>query len=342
MAEFAQQLLTSHPDEASRAFVPLVSLLTEPARRGGGRRRHPAGPPTRAHRGCRAPGDHVQRVRHDDQSARPAASRARRRRSQLWDLVFHGIAPPEWRHQSKKRQMSLVGFMQAGNVTVYAGSWRHPATEHGFLDAGLLPEARPHPRGRLLRPDVLRRPPGHARHLRRFGGRGGATRRPPGEARPEHRARGRRRRHAAHRPRRDVLDDVLLAVPRRPDLRHPRPPLRRPGRVERRHVGERQRGAELRREASTSATTPATTAPTSSSRRPPGCGTPGTTTRSCSTARAARSPIPTRCTSSSYEGEWFQRPRPAHRAALAAGPARAAAGGLVGPRAATSRRAGPS
>jgi FMN-dependent oxidoreductase (nitrilotriacetate monooxygenase family) len=29
--------------------------------------------------------------------------------------------------------MSLVGFMQAGNVTVYSGSWRHPATEHGFL-----------------------------------------------------------------------------------------------------------------------------------------------------------------------------------------------------------------
>jgi hypothetical protein len=33
------------------------------------------------------------------------------------------------------RQMSLVGFMQAGSTTVYAGSWRHPATEHGFLDA---------------------------------------------------------------------------------------------------------------------------------------------------------------------------------------------------------------
>jgi FMN-dependent oxidoreductase (nitrilotriacetate monooxygenase family) len=31
--------------------------------------------------------------------------------------------------------MSLVGFMQAGNVTVYAGSWRHPTTEHGFLTA---------------------------------------------------------------------------------------------------------------------------------------------------------------------------------------------------------------
>jgi FMN-dependent oxidoreductase (nitrilotriacetate monooxygenase family) len=34
------------------------------------------------------------------------------------------------------RQMSLVGFMQAGSTSVYAGSWRHPATEHGFLTAG--------------------------------------------------------------------------------------------------------------------------------------------------------------------------------------------------------------
>jgi len=32
------------------------------------------------------------------------------------------------------RQMSLVGFMQAGNTTVYAGAWRYPATELGFLD----------------------------------------------------------------------------------------------------------------------------------------------------------------------------------------------------------------
>ena len=35
-----------------------------------------------------------------------------------------------------RRQMSLVAFMQAGNASVYAGSWRHPATEHGFLTAG--------------------------------------------------------------------------------------------------------------------------------------------------------------------------------------------------------------
>lgn len=35
-----------------------------------------------------------------------------------------------------RRQMALVGFMQAGNVTVYSESWRHPATEHCFLTAG--------------------------------------------------------------------------------------------------------------------------------------------------------------------------------------------------------------
>lgn len=31
--------------------------------------------------------------------------------------------------------MSLVAFMQAGSTSVYAGSWRHPATEHRYLDA---------------------------------------------------------------------------------------------------------------------------------------------------------------------------------------------------------------
>lgn len=31
--------------------------------------------------------------------------------------------------------MALVAFLQAGNASVYAGSWRHPATEHGYLDA---------------------------------------------------------------------------------------------------------------------------------------------------------------------------------------------------------------
>lgn len=31
--------------------------------------------------------------------------------------------------------MALVAFMQAGNASVYAGSWRFPSTEHRFLDA---------------------------------------------------------------------------------------------------------------------------------------------------------------------------------------------------------------
>ena len=32
-----------------------------------------------------------------------------------------------------ERQMTLVGFMQAGNVTVYSGSWRYPSADLGFL-----------------------------------------------------------------------------------------------------------------------------------------------------------------------------------------------------------------
>ena len=34
----------------------------------------------------------------------------------------------------RKDHMALVAFMQAGSTSVYAGSWRHPATEHGYLD----------------------------------------------------------------------------------------------------------------------------------------------------------------------------------------------------------------
>lgn len=32
-----------------------------------------------------------------------------------------------------ERQMTLVGFMQAGNVTVYSGSWRYPSADLDFL-----------------------------------------------------------------------------------------------------------------------------------------------------------------------------------------------------------------
>jgi FMN-dependent oxidoreductase (nitrilotriacetate monooxygenase family) len=36
---------------------------------------------------------------------------------------------------TRSDKMALVAFMQAGSTSVYAGSWRHPATEHGYLDA---------------------------------------------------------------------------------------------------------------------------------------------------------------------------------------------------------------
>ena len=36
----------------------------------------------------------------------------------------------------RKRRMTLVGFMQAGNVTVYSGSWRYPSADLSFLDLG--------------------------------------------------------------------------------------------------------------------------------------------------------------------------------------------------------------
>ncbi|MER5915165.1 LLM class flavin-dependent oxidoreductase [Streptomyces sp. NPDC001982] len=42
-------------------------------------------------------------------------------------------------------QLALVAFMQAGNTSVYAGSWRHPATEHRYLDASYYADL-----GRLL------------------------------------------------------------------------------------------------------------------------------------------------------------------------------------------------
>ncbi len=209
-----------------------------------------------------------------------------------------------------KRQMSLVGFMQAGSTTVYAGSWRHPATEHGFLDASYYQKlGRTLEEGcfdmmffddRLAMPGIYGGSVAEAVRLRG----------PAGQARPQHRARRRGRRPPIDRPRRHLLDHLLLALPRGPHLRHPRPPVRRPGGLERGHLGQRQRGPELRRSTSTSTTTPATTGPTSSSRRPPGCGTPGRTTPWCSTGPAASFADPDKVHELNYEGEWFRSAGP--------------------------------
>jgi hypothetical protein len=48
---------------------------------------------------------------------------------EISDVTFLGMA------DRRKDKMALVAFMQAGSTSVYAGSWRHPATEHGYLDA---------------------------------------------------------------------------------------------------------------------------------------------------------------------------------------------------------------
>ena len=213
------------------------------------------------------------------------------------------------------RQMSLVGFMQAGNTSVYAGSWRHPATEHGFLTAGYYQKmARTLEEGcfdlmffddRLAMPGIYG---GSVAEAVRAG-------RPSGEARPEHRARRRGRRHPVDRARRDLLDDLLLAVPRRPHLRHPRPPLRRSGGVERRDVGERQRGPELRVRPAPRprrALRPRRRVPRGDDAR---CGTRGRTTRSSSTASSGVFADPDKVHELNYDGQWFQVRGPLTRAA---------------------------
>ena len=196
------------------------------------------------------------------------------------------------------RQMSLVGFMQAGNTTVYAGSWRHPATEHGFLDAGYYQKlGRTLEEGcfdlmffddRLAMPGIYG---GSVAEAVRTGARpvkldlsivlgvvAGATRHiglgatysttyysPFHVARTfatlDHLSGGR------------AAWNVVTSV--------------NDSEAQNFGVDERPR-----------TTTSATTGPTSSSRRRPGCGTRGRTTPSCSTGPAACSPTRTRSTSS--------------------------------------------
>ena len=192
--------------------------------------------------------------------------------------------------------MSLVGFMQAGNATVYAGSWRHPATEHGFLDAGYYEKlGRTLEEGcfdmmffddRLAMPGIYGGSVAEAvRHGARpvkldlsivLGVLAGATRSiglgatysttyysPFHVARTfatlDHLTGGR------------AAWNVVTSV----------------NDSEAQNFGVKQRWA----------TTNATTGPTSSSRPPQGSGTPGRTTPWCWTGPTASSPMPTRCTS---------------------------------------------
>jgi AcrR family transcriptional regulator len=89
MAEFAQQLLTAHPKEASRAFAPVVSLLEEVLDQA-------------AAAGVIRPGVHNQRIAGvllqaimfnafaDTISGSPVGP-ADDAADELWDLILHGI-----------------------------------------------------------------------------------------------------------------------------------------------------------------------------------------------------------------------------------------------------------
>ena len=155
-------------DPRERHALVLVRPL-RPRAEGGGDGRRPAGQgrrPRRVGHVAQHPGAHAP-----TRSSRASARRARR-------AVAAAGAVSTGDARDAKRQMSLVGFMQAGNTTVYAGLVAPPRHRARLPRRRLLPEARAHPRRGLLRHDVLRRPPGHARHLRRLGGRGRAPRAP--------------------------------------------------------------------------------------------------------------------------------------------------------------------
>jgi AcrR family transcriptional regulator len=92
MAEFAQQLLTQHPKEASRAFVPLVEILEQlldDAAAAGAIR---SGLPHR-----RLAGIMLQSVMFNlfaaTISGSPAGEDDGERADEYWDLVLRGIAP---------------------------------------------------------------------------------------------------------------------------------------------------------------------------------------------------------------------------------------------------------
>ena len=222
--------------------------------------------------------------------------------------------------------------MQAGSTTVYAGSWRHPATEHGFLDASYYAKlGRTLEEGcfdmmffddRLAMPGIYG---GSVADAVRLGARpvkldlsivlgivAGAT--------------------AQHRTRRHVLDHLLLALPCGPHLRHPRPPVRWPGRrgtSSPRSTTARRRTTGSR---STSTTMRATTGPTSSSRSRPGLWDTWEDDALVLDRASGYFADPDKVHELDHEGEWFSARGPAHRPPVPAGSTGAAPGRVVGSR----------
>ena len=207
---------------------------------------HPGRDRARRAAGRRLPGGRVggqgrQRPRRDAGRRRPPAARRHRRQpGRAARTVREGGCtrndpPDDPRRLHAGRQRDRL-------LRILAVPVGRPRVPHH----GLLHPDREGARGRQVRLRLLRRPAGDARRLRRLGRRGRPLRRPAGQARPHRRPRRDHRRHLPDRRRRHLLDHLLPAVPRGPHLRHARPPLRRPRRVERGDLGQRLRGAELR------------------------------------------------------------------------------------------------
>ena len=140
--------------------------------------------------------------------------------------------------------MLLIGFLQAQNCTNLPASWRHPESRSDFLSADYYPEiARVLERGkfhlaffddRLAMPD--RYGDDHAAHR--------GVRHSLREAGSDRVLMAMAHGDAASRAGRDVLDDLLRAVPRGAAVRHAGPDDRRAGGLECRDLAERRRGDE--------------------------------------------------------------------------------------------------
>ncbi len=91
LAQFAQQLLTDHPQEASRAFVPLHSLLVELLDEAAA-----AGAIRSGLRHDRVAGVMLQAIMFNSFTATISGTSTRAGRidpsGELWDLLLHGIA----------------------------------------------------------------------------------------------------------------------------------------------------------------------------------------------------------------------------------------------------------
>ncbi len=200
-----------------------------------------------------------------------------------------------------------------------AGSWRHPQSRDDAHSADYYQEIAPHARGGQVPHRVLRRPPGDARPLRQRPCPHRRVRHPRHQDGPADRADDHGRGDEQARPRLDLLDHLLRAVRRGPPVFHPRPDDRRPRRLERRHLGQRRRGANMGHEEHLEHDL-RYDRPTSSWAWCSATGIPGTTAAIIIDKTTGRLRRPDQGEAARPQGQVLHLARAVHRAALAAGP----------------------